>query len=85
MQEIRSSNPPVVTGICDPNKSQGRHHRGLLFYFYSKFPEVKHNKKGKLLVIRGVNNYNPLKFYTPALTRVSNSCPICVEKNSSGI
>ena len=21
MQEIQSSNPPVVTGICDPNKS----------------------------------------------------------------
>ena len=27
MQEIRSSNPPVVTGICDPNKSRARHHR----------------------------------------------------------
>ena len=27
MQEIRSSNPPVVTGICDPNKSGARHHR----------------------------------------------------------
>ena len=22
VQEIRSSNPPVVTGICDPNKSR---------------------------------------------------------------
>ena len=21
-QEIRSSNPPVVTGICDPNESR---------------------------------------------------------------
>ena len=27
MQEIRSSNPPVATGICDPNKSRARHHR----------------------------------------------------------
>ena len=27
MQEICSSNPSVVTGICDPNKSQGRHNR----------------------------------------------------------
>ena len=27
MQEIRSSNPPVVTGISDPNKSQARHHQ----------------------------------------------------------
>ena len=25
IQEIRSSNPPVVTGICDPNKSRARH------------------------------------------------------------
>ena len=29
MQEIRSSSPPVVTGICDPNKSRARHHRSL--------------------------------------------------------
>ena len=29
MQEIRSSNPPVVTGIYDPNKSWARHHRSL--------------------------------------------------------
>ena len=27
MQEIRNSNPPVVTGICDPNKSRAWHHR----------------------------------------------------------
>ena len=27
MQDIRSSNPPVVTGICDPNNSRARHHR----------------------------------------------------------
>ena len=30
MQEIRSSNPSVVIGICDPNKSQGWHHRRQL-------------------------------------------------------
>ena len=29
MQEIRSSNPLVVTSICDPNKSRARHHRSL--------------------------------------------------------
>ena len=29
MQKIRSSNPPVVTAICDPNKSQAQHHRSL--------------------------------------------------------
>ena len=31
MQEIRSSNPPVVTRICDPNKSRTRHHRNKKF------------------------------------------------------
>ena len=29
MQQIRRSNRSVVTGICDPNKSQARHHRSL--------------------------------------------------------
>ena len=29
MQEIRSSNAPVVTGICDPNESGVRLHRSL--------------------------------------------------------
>ena len=29
MQEYRSSNPPVVTGICDPNKSRARHHHSF--------------------------------------------------------
>ena len=29
MQEIRSLNPPVVTGICDPNKSRTRHRCSL--------------------------------------------------------
>ena len=29
MQEIRSSNSPGVTGFCDLNKSQARHHRSL--------------------------------------------------------
>ena len=29
MQDIRSSNPPVVTGICDPNNYQAWHHCGI--------------------------------------------------------
>ena len=41
MQEIRSSNTPVVAGICDPNKSRVRHHRSFVFcnsqVFASKF------------------------------------------------
>ena len=29
MQEVPISNPPVVTKICDLNKSRGRQHRSL--------------------------------------------------------
>ena len=29
MQEIRGSNPPAVTGICDPNTSRARHYRSI--------------------------------------------------------
>ena len=29
MQEIHSSNPREVTGICDPNKFRAQHHRSL--------------------------------------------------------
>ena len=37
MQEIRSSNPPVVTGICDPNKSRARHHRNVFSRYQCGF------------------------------------------------
>ena len=40
MQQIRSSNPPVVTGIFDPIKSQERHHNnkcGLFAIFCTVF------------------------------------------------
>ena len=45
MQEIRSSNPPVVIGICDPNKSQPRQHRN----FHLPFWIWKCGKGGKKL------------------------------------
>ena len=37
MQEIRSSNPAVATGICDTNKSRARHHlilTSILIFHY---------------------------------------------------
>ena len=37
MQEICSSNPPVVAGICDPNKSQAQHHCSLKNWFLQFF------------------------------------------------
>ena len=30
MQEIRSLNLPVITGICDPNKSRAQKHRKMV-------------------------------------------------------
>ena len=41
MQEIRSSNPLVVTAICDPNKTRARHHRSLKLG--SKLKYLKNN------------------------------------------
>ena len=40
MQEIRSSKPPVVTGICDPNKSRARHHRSNCYIVTTTFCET---------------------------------------------
>ena len=37
MQKIGSSNPPVVTGICDPNKSRARHRSSLKLGFKLKY------------------------------------------------
>ena len=34
MQEIRSLNAPVVTGICDPNKPVAQHLRSLILVAY---------------------------------------------------
>ena len=45
MYEVRSTNPPVVTGICDPSKCQVWNHRSLLYRPHS----VK--KLGKLIDI----------------------------------
>ena len=39
MQGIRSSSPPVVTGICDPNKSRAQHH--CIFKLGSKLMYLK--------------------------------------------
>ena len=40
MQEIHSLNPPVVTGICDINKSRARHYCSIfnsLFEYLEKY------------------------------------------------
>ena len=41
MQKIHSLNPPVVAGICDPNKSQAWHHHSL------KIPDSNDEENGR--------------------------------------
>ena len=50
MQEIRSLNYPVVTGICDPNKYWARHHRNDCDYWHKLVKSYLHQiSKPKLL------------------------------------
>ena len=59
MQEIRSSNPPVVTGICDPNKSRARHRRSLKLSSKLKYLiKDKANFKVYDVTTLLTNNYN---------------------------
>ena len=57
MQEISSSNPPVVTGICDPNKSRARHHHSLKLgskLKYLKIAVLKHSQDSQETISDGV-------------------------------
>ena len=49
MHKICSSNPPVVTGICDPNKSQAQHHRSLKLGLKLKYLNIKKGYNEKML------------------------------------
>ena len=43
MQEICSSNPPMVIGIWDPNKSRAWHHcrlKDVIFYLTQKLTKI---------------------------------------------
>ena len=62
MQEIRSSNSPVVTGICDLNKSRARRHRSLkhglkLKYFKKKLFVTLNWEITKFGLFVGMNCY----------------------------
>ena len=48
MQEIRSPNSPVVTGICGPNKSRAQRHRSLKLG--SKYLKYFDAFSGKIMV-----------------------------------
>ena len=64
MQEIRSSNPPVVTGICDPNKSRARHHRTYVFFFFVLDIIYKNNKIVSAIIVIETNTYTHTHTYT---------------------
>ena len=49
MQEICSSNPPVVTGICDPNKSRAQHHLILKLDSELKYFNINHSNRLNIL------------------------------------
>ena len=49
MQEICSSDPPVVTGICDPNKSRAQHHLSLKLDSELKYFNINHCNRLNIL------------------------------------
>ena len=53
MQEIRSSNPPVVTGIFDPYKSPARHHRSFKLGWKLKYLNIIGCYMKETLVVNG--------------------------------
>ena len=66
MQEISSSNPPMVTGICDTKKSRARHHRSLKFglklkYLKKGFSMQNNSKKICIEICFDVNYYFIIK------------------------
>ena len=48
-EETHNSNPPVVTGICNPNKSQVRHQHSLKLG-----SKLKYLKKDQLLLLQNI-------------------------------
>ena len=86
MLEIRSLNPPVDTGICDPNKSQGRHYRSLKLG--SKLRHLKNrlqiNQERKIwktftsfpIIIYEFGKKNPQRNYMEKDNRIKQNIPV---------
>ena len=67
MQEIRSPNLPVVTGMCDPNKSRARHHR----------KNMKQLKNGQFSVSEKLV---PIRNWCPRKDKVSQKKKVFITK-----
>ena len=66
MQEIYSSNPPVVTGIHNPNKSQARHHRSSKLSVLLRGITSKHHGHGDFYFLNCLHSFgtqNKLEFH----------------------
>ena len=50
--QIRNSNPPVVTGICDSNKSRARYHR--IFGFINS--DINYSRKHRTKVYSNISS-----------------------------
>ena len=79
MQEIRSSNPSVVTGLCDPNKCQSRHYINLFsLHNFKKNEEMILDyflKKSTLMNeahVCGTKLDNPLRFRLSKIKEIEN-------------
>ena len=59
MQEIHRSNPPMVTGVCDPNKSQAWHHHKdkCIFLYDLSFFKYVHFICYWLTLFFSINSY----------------------------
>ena len=55
MLQIRSSNPPLVTGICDPNKFRAWYHRSLKGSVLQKW--LKTNEFRKTFYLRCITRF----------------------------
>ena len=55
MQEIRSSNPLVFTGTCDPNKSQAQHNRSKHYLEKNSYPLSFVDKQVKFFLENKIN------------------------------
>ena len=58
MQEIHRSNPPVVTGICDPNKSWAQQHHSLKLGPKLKYPNNNNNNDNNNNINNNDNDNN---------------------------
>ena len=80
MQEIGSSNLPVVNGICDPNNSRARLHRR----YYENISLIKRSMLCKVTFLREKNPSSTVRVSKPCNIMITLSfCKFCHVDDSS--